>query len=238
VADADGRDLIVRTEGDERSVPECIADMLRDWILQGDIGPGERINVRKLEGRLGVSHIPIREAIRLLEAEGLVVNAPNKGAIATHVSLQELDEIYDLRRIIEPAVARRAIPRMTKADLEALTTGIKQVHDAEHAEDESFSRVHWDFHWHILQPGATDEIKRVLFQLWRTADRYIRLTRVENLDAAHEQHDQLYDACLLANATDVADIVEQHLFLTGNAIRSRYHEIDQRASLPATQPTE
>ena len=71
--------------------------------------PGARINVRRLEAVYGVSHIPIREAIRRLEGEGLVVNVPKRGVVAAEVSLKELDEIYDLRRIVEPHVLRRAV---------------------------------------------------------------------------------------------------------------------------------
>ena len=89
--------------GGQGSIQDVIEAELRERILVGDIEPGGRINVRQLEQHFGVSHIPIREAIHRLEAEGLVVNVPRRGAIAAGVSLKELDEIYDLRRILEPA---------------------------------------------------------------------------------------------------------------------------------------
>ena len=94
--------------GGQGTIQDVIEAELRERILVGDIEPGGRINVRQLEQHFGVSHIPIREAIHRLEAEGLVVNVPRRGAIAAGVSLKELDEIYDLRRILEPTRRRTA----------------------------------------------------------------------------------------------------------------------------------
>ena len=67
----------------------------------GDIKPGERIKVAELEKSFGVSHIPIREAVRRLEAEGLIVALPQRAAVAADVDLDDLAGLYDLRRIIE-----------------------------------------------------------------------------------------------------------------------------------------
>jgi DNA-binding GntR family transcriptional regulator len=77
------------TTGASIPIQDVIESELRERILLGDIEPGGRINVRRLEQHFGVSHIPIREAIRRLEAEGLVVNVPKRGAVAAGVSLNE-----------------------------------------------------------------------------------------------------------------------------------------------------
>ena len=121
------------------STPDVVAHKLRALILDGDVGPGERINVRDLERLLGVSHIPIREAMKVLESEGLVQHRPKVGAVATEVSLGELEEVYDLRRIIEPPVARRSVERMSEdhianldrtcAELEALEESSNEMTD-------------------------------------------------------------------------------------------------------------
>jgi DNA-binding GntR family transcriptional regulator len=203
-------------------IQDVIEHELRERILVGQIEPGGRINVRQLEQHFGVSHIPIREAIRRLEAEGLVVNVPKRGAVAAGVSLNEFDDIYDLRRIIEPAVAARAVEAMDDSDLDELASAYEALVAAEHGSiDVQFSTAHWDFHWAVLQPGSTDEIERLLHRLWRVADRYVRLTRGVVLDVAHEQHQQLYDACAHRDAIVAATVLERHLHLTGDALRSQ-----------------
>ncbi|MGH9136120.1 MAG: GntR family transcriptional regulator [Acidimicrobiales bacterium] len=205
-------------------IQDIIETELRERILLGQIEPGGRINVRQLEQHFGVSHIPIREAMRRLEAEGLVVNVPKRGAVAAGVSLKELDDVYDLRRIIEPRVAERAVGVLADADLAEITGAYEALVAAEHdPSDIDFSTAHWDFHWHVLRPGSTDEIERLLHRLWRVADRYVRLTRGAAIDAAHDQHHQLYDACAGRDAAAAADILERHLHLTGDALRSQLH---------------
>jgi DNA-binding GntR family transcriptional regulator len=206
-------------------IQDVIESELRDRILLGEIEPGGRINVRQLEQHFGVSHIPIREAIRRLEAEGLVVNVPKRGAVAAGVSLNELDDIYDLRRIIEPPVAARAVGSMAAAELDDITVAYDRLIAAEQGASEiEFSTAHWDFHWNVLRPGSTDEIERLLRRLWRVADRYVRLARGLVISAAHEQHHQLYAACVGHDAVVAADILQRHLHLTGDALRSQLHQ--------------
>ena len=213
------------TQTPTTQIQDVIEAELRERILLGRIEPGGRINVRQLEQHFGVSHIPIREAIRRLEAEGLVINVPRRGAVAAGVSLNELDDIYDLRRIIEPPVAARAVAAMTGADFDLITAAYDAMIATERsASDVAFSTAHWDFHWHVLRPGSTDEIERLLHRLWRVADRYVRLTRGAAVDAAHDQHHQLYDACASRDGAAAADVLERHLHLTGDALRSRLHQ--------------
>ena len=215
----------VAERGEGVSIQDVIETDLRERILLGRIEPGGRINVRQLEQHFGVSHIPIREAIRRLEAEGLVVNVPRRGAVAAGVSLNELYDIYDLRRIIEPPVAERAVAAMSSADFDLITVAYDALAAAERGPSGiDFSTAHWDFHWHVLRPGSTDEIERLLHRLWRVADRYVRLTRGVAIDAAHDQHHQLYDACANRDSAAASDILERHLHLTGDALRSQLHQ--------------
>jgi len=222
--------LVPRTatvDGEDPSIQDVVEAELRDRILQGDIEPGGRINVRQLERHFGVSHIPIREAIRRLEAEGLVVNVPRRGAVAAGVSLAELDDVYDLRRIIEPAVVRRAVARMTESDELAVleTFAALEAAEAQAPSSADFTQAHWDFHWSVLRPGSTGQIEQVLQKLWRVADRYVQLTRGVVIDVAHEQHHQLLEACLARRADEAEAILERHLHLTGDAIRRRLHQL-------------
>jgi DNA-binding GntR family transcriptional regulator len=97
-----------------------VAERLRRDLLNGGIGPGERIKMTTLEKRFGVSHIPIREALRQLEAEGFVHTLPTGGTVAAGVDLEDLEGLYELRRLIEGQVVYRAVEAATPEDLAAL----------------------------------------------------------------------------------------------------------------------
>lgn len=201
-----------------------ILDEIRSLIVRGTIRPGERINVRGLSDRLGVSHIPIREALRHLEGEGLVKLQAQRGAIAARVSSQELDDVYDLRRLLEPAIAVRAGERADEQQRQAVLEAHNRLEVAEDAADSTFFQAHWDFHWALLSPGSTAEVQRVLQQLWRTSERYIRLTRGTATNEAHEQHDLMVRAMLLGDGQELGQLVSQHLTLTGTALQSLFEE--------------
>lgn len=213
----------VQVPGSSTSV-EWITPVIRDLILNATIRPGERINVKGLERHLGVSHIPIRESLRQLEAEGFVTLLPQRGAIAARLSTEELNDVYDLRSIIEPVVAGRATERATTAQREAVVTAMDRLDALETAGDPSFFQAHWDFHWAILQPGSTPEVERVLHQLWRTSERYIRLTRGTATEEAHHQHELITESLVSGDADAVSTYVSQHLTLTGDALRTLFEQ--------------
>ena len=91
------------------SLVDYAVERLRRDLLTGEIEPGERIRVTKLEKRFGVSHIPIREALQRLEAEGFVKTKPQHGTVAAGVDLEDLHGLYDVRRLIEGQVVHRAV---------------------------------------------------------------------------------------------------------------------------------
>jgi DNA-binding GntR family transcriptional regulator len=223
-ADEDARmtRLSPRDPADNGSIPDRVEAELRELILRGTIEPGQRINVRQLEQYFGASHIPIREAIRRLESEGLVETSPGRGATAARVSLQELDEIYDLRRIVEPQVVRRSVLALTDDDVATVVQAYERLEVAEKDGLPDFSDLHGDFHWQILRPGSSDEIERLLRKLWRVADRYLRLTKGIAVAIAHDQHLQLVEACRARDGDEAADLLAAHLHLTGNALRARF----------------
>lgn len=210
----------------ELLLPDRIEADLRDQIMHGRVRPGARINVRRLESVYGVSHIPIREAIRRLEGEGLVVNVPKRGVVAAEVSLQELDEIYDLRRLLEPSVIRRAVGLAGPEAMARLDRAYAELARAEARKSAvDFPDAHLDFHWSLLEPGSTGEVGRLFHRLWRVADRYVRLTKFAAADVAAEQHHQLYDAYQNRDGDLAADVLERHLHLTGDALRAQFGQL-------------
>lgn len=197
------REATVATELQKTIVNE-VTVRVRQEIISGRIKPGQRIRLRMLEELFGVSHIPIREALRSLEAEGLVENIPQRGAIATSLSIEELREVYDLRRLLEPAVAERAIPQLTKEQLRMSAKALEELNaiPGEWASPE-FPDAHRRFHWLLLEPGATSLIERIMTQLWQTSERYVRFSMIVGGGAliAKRQHTML-QRCARAGDVD------------------------------------
>src|SRR3712207_3752583 len=106
---------------------DVIADSIRDRILAADLPPGSRLNVDELRSTYGASHIPIREALQRLEAEGLVVRHPNKGTHVAGLDRGDAVDLLELRLLIEPTVARRALERRTDEDLSAASSALERL---------------------------------------------------------------------------------------------------------------
>ncbi|MEW2167313.1 GntR family transcriptional regulator [Streptomyces sp. NPDC007084] len=195
---------------------EQATDELRRAILAGGLAPGAEYSLRELAGMLDISFIPIREALRSLESEGLVIMRPGRSAVIAPLDLDDLRGIYRLRRALEPEIARRSCALLTTADLDRLQSqaaefgareqGMADIYDDHHA-----------FHLALLAPAATAWDIRVLTTLWRAAERYIRIGfgRLDPDPTEHERRGKAHVDLLAAYRTGdpdkVAAAVERHL---------------------------
>ncbi|WP_245772756.1 GntR family transcriptional regulator [Lacicoccus alkaliphilus] len=106
-------------------LPNSVTTILRQAILKGDLKPNERLVQADIAEQLGVSRMPVREALKTLELEGLVSLEPHKGAIVNSLTLEDIDEIYELRTLLEPLTLKKSIPNLT---VEAITS-LEELHD-------------------------------------------------------------------------------------------------------------
>src|SRR4029078_13747600 len=109
-----------------QTVASMTVEALRERILRGDYPEGEPLRQDALADELGVSRIPVREALRQLEAEGLVTFSPHRGAVVSTLSLEEIEELFELRADIEADLLRRAMPHVATEDV----TRAKEILDA------------------------------------------------------------------------------------------------------------
>lgn len=171
---------------ESRSVAEQVTAELRRSMLNGALAPGQEFSLREIAGLLNVSFIPVREALRSLEAEGLVVTRPGRSAVVAPLDLDDLHAIYRLRHELEPNIAARSCAALSETELDALereaaafgdlSSGIDEIYDAHHA-----------LHLALLRPAATEWDVRILGTLWRAAERYIRIG-FGRLDPSPEEH--------------------------------------------------
>jgi len=222
-------------------VPETMVDgiteRLRQAIITGAIKPRERIRVADLERKFGVSHIPIREALRRLQSEGFVEISPRRTTIAAGVDLNDLANIYDLRRIIEIEIGRRSVSSMTKNDVEAVRRALVSfqavANDASSAE---FWERHREFHWALLAPAANSTVKRVLDHLWQSSERYVRLfvSTFATMDTVMDLHVELYEACAGGDVHTFENALTRHYVETEQTVREGFRSL-QASQTEATK---
>jgi len=181
------------------SVADMVTDEIRRSILSGDLRPGEEFSLRKLAERLDVSFIPVREALRRLEGQGLVIVGKGRSSYVAPLSHDDLHGIYRLRRQLEPEIAERACLEISPDEVDRLAEVAHSFADADANIDDVYE-AHHDFHRALLAPAATAWDLATLENLWRAAERYIRLAfsaRDENpLEHTHraQAHSELLDA--------------------------------------------
>jgi DNA-binding GntR family transcriptional regulator len=205
------------------SIVDTVTERLRREILAGEIEPGGRIRVGELERRFGVSHIPIREALRRLEAEGLVVTSPQRATLVAGIALEDLAGLYDLRRIIEVPVVERGTAKRTAADVLVVWEALADLEQADPSSDD-FWEAHRAFHWALMAPGATPWIERVLDQLWQSAERYVRLTASAfgTTAEAMREHRRMAELVDERDGEALAELLHRHLNRTELVLREGY----------------
>ncbi|MGJ6968598.1 GntR family transcriptional regulator [Streptosporangium sp. G11] len=156
------------------SVVEQVTKEIRRSILAADLRPGQEFSLREIAGRLGVSIIPVREALHHLESQGLIITARGKSATVAPLSHEDLRAIYRLRRQIEPELAGRACLLLTDRDHARLTAHLAVFGDESLGLEEIYE-AHHEFHLDLLRPAATGWDLRMLGMLWHAAERYVRL---------------------------------------------------------------
>lgn len=162
----------VASTGD--SAVDRVTAEVRRAVLHGTLAPGSTFSIAELSVQLEVSHIPVREALRRLEAQGLVVLRPGRSAMVSPLHRDELRSIYRLRQLIEPDLAARACPLLTPADLARAESLLAAYGAGSDNADELWS-IHHDLHLVLMRPAASEWDLRLLNQLWHACDRYTRI---------------------------------------------------------------
>jgi DNA-binding GntR family transcriptional regulator len=198
-----------------------IATSIRDDILRGRLRPGQRIMVADVAKELGVSHIPVREAIRRLEAESLITTVPRRSTVVAEVRLEELHEIYDLRRLIEGDTVTRAASVYSSEDLATIDDAMRRLWDADPEDlDGDFWDAHKAFHWAVLGPAIDPWRRRLLGQLWQSAERYHRMFTLVfgSLADAQADHKHLAEAAHHGDPDQMRGLLTAHLHGTERAV--------------------
>ncbi|TQR88414.1 GntR family transcriptional regulator [Mycobacterium hodleri] len=194
-----------------------VADELRSAILHGAHPPGTRLRQEELAAQFGASRVPVREALRTLESEGLITTVANTGAWIARLSLDECVELYQVRERIEPLLLRYSMPQLRDDQIDRLT---ELVGEMERARDvEEFLELDRAFHLGSYAGARTSFLGPTVERLWNTTQHYRRaFTRLLDLDGNRILHDEHH---MLVTAIRERDCEEAERVLLGHIRRTR-----------------
>lgn len=156
---------------DARTLGANISNALRDAIITGKLAPGQALGQEYLARVFGVSRVPVRESLKQLAAEGLVVVEPHKGAVVARLSVEELDELYGIIWALEEAAVRVAVPRLGDAQLAALAEAMARMDEI--SDPAEWYRVSVSFHRMILVASGWQRCVRIVDECRKNIGRYI-----------------------------------------------------------------
>lgn len=211
-----------------KTTVELVLDDLRARILSGRLEPGKPLRQEALADELGVSRIPLREAMRILSSEGLVDLQPHRGAFVSHLSKEEVQEFFDIRMRLEPWLLREAALRIGEADLGRARAIVGQMDTAD-AED--WGRLNWQLHELLYRPAGKPAALAIVRGIHEKSERYFRFQVVNApiQQQAHGEHIQLIELCAHRQAAKAQAALEKHISDAGEqilAIVSRLMDAD------------
>ena len=197
-----------------RTLPAAIADALRKAILGGEHKAGDQLRQDRLAETFGTSRIPVREALIQLESEGFVTMVPHKGAVVTGLSRAEIDDVFDLRVLLEPRLLRHSLPRLTPEDfarLDALEGRFSAALAAGNAEE--WGRLNAEFHLALYAKADLPRTLATVIGLLQTSERYTRLqlSDAARLERAMAEHRALVRLCRRGVADEAVKLLGDHV---------------------------
>jgi DNA-binding GntR family transcriptional regulator len=196
---------------ERRSLATQVADALRQLIMANAYQQGQQLRQDEIAKRLGVSHIPVREAFQLLETEGLITNVPYKGAVVTRLSRSEIEEYFDIRATLEIDLLRRALGKIGP---KAIARAREMVAKMDTAPPVRWGEYNWSMHEALYEAAARPVTLAFVRKIHDNLDRYVRIQlslAEENRERAHQEHIQLIDLCAARDRAKALKLLLTHI---------------------------
>jgi DNA-binding GntR family transcriptional regulator len=204
-----------------QTIASMTVEALRERILRGEYPEGEPLRQDALAEELGVSRIPVREALRQLEAEGLVTFSPHRGAVVSILSLAEIDELFELRAEIECDLLCRAIPKMTREQIDRATDVLDEFEAAlAGGEATRWGPLNWHFHAALYAPAERKFTMGVLQKLHQHSDRYFRMEVLlaHGGTRANAEHRAIAAAVARKDVHEAIRLMREHILGAGHSL--------------------
>ncbi|HEY0942084.1 MAG TPA: GntR family transcriptional regulator [Steroidobacter sp.] len=203
------------------TVVDTVTEQLRRLILSGALKDGSPLRQDALAEEMGTSRIPVREALSRLESEGLVASFPHRGYVVTGLSRAEIQELFDLRAMLEPELIRLAIPNFTDAVHAEAATLLRKFDDAIAADDiHSWGELNRRFHMVLYAPSGRTRTLEIVRGLLINSDRYtqVLLTLGKSFARALEEHGALLDLCRKRQVNQAVALTRDHIQTNGDEL--------------------
>lgn len=193
-----------------KTAVELVVEEVRSRILSGQLAPGSALRQEALADELGVSRIPLREAIRLLSTEGLVDLVPHRGAFVSMISLGEAREFFDIRLRLEPWLLHEAVPNLSEQDF---STAEAIVHNMDRATAAEWGTLNWQLHELLYTRAERPQALNIVRALHEKSERYFRFQVVNApiRQQAHDEHMRLIQLCRQRKAEIARVALEDHI---------------------------
>jgi DNA-binding GntR family transcriptional regulator len=204
-----------------QTVATLTLEAIRERILRGEYAEGTPLRQDAIASELGVSRIPVREALRQLEAEGLVTFVPHSGAVVSTLSLEEIRELFDLRALIEVDLLRRAIDVIEEQDLRRADEILDRYEVALRDGDiGAWGPLNWEFHSTLYLPGKQPLTMGVVQNLHNHCDRYLRmqLALTHGETRANEEHRSILKAVREQDTAHACSQLDAHIRGAGRSL--------------------
>lgn len=202
---------------DKTTISIQVAQELRRRILAGLYPVGIKLQQEQIAAELGVSRSPVREALGQLEAEGLVILTPQKGAQVAPISHEEISELFELRLLVEPHLLTLAIPAMTEADFTRVAAIIADMADI---AIDGWGEANWLLHETLYLPAYRPGLIKLLRRTHETIGRYIRMhvLATNGRAEAHREHKLILEACRKRDIPAATALLRAHIEGAGSLL--------------------
>jgi DNA-binding GntR family transcriptional regulator len=199
------------------TVTEFVTEQLRDRIVLGLLKPGEKLSVYTLAEELGVSRVPLREAVRQLEAESLVDNVARRGTVVRRLSATDVNDAFEMLQRVELLAAERAATHGNQGTAQEMRHWLDRMGELVASDTPRTSpdmlHAHRAFHFALFKgSGETGVLYRHLCMLWNTAERYVVNSRdAERVRQSHREHEEITKQIESGDAEGAASVLHKHI---------------------------
>lgn len=194
-----------------KGLTDLAYDQIRNEVITGHIQQGKRLNQLQLAEDLGVGQRTVREALTRLVSEGLATHELHKGIRVVSLPLRELEEIYELRALLEGLAVERAVDHLTSSDLVGMLRLLPATVPSGQANSiGSVRQANRDFHWVTIEASRNKHLIRLLRQLWEMV-LISALPKEEDRQQDFKAHKELVEALEARNGKEARKLVERHV---------------------------
>jgi DNA-binding GntR family transcriptional regulator len=206
-----------------QSLASAVADKLRAMIIRGDVQEGEQLRQDAIAADFQVSRIPVREALRQLEAEGLIKIVAHRGAVVSALSADDIEELFDIRALLECEVLKLSIPNLTDAEFEKAESILETYEKALWMKEEvgTWGRLNWQFHATLYSRANRPHFMSIIKIINNNGDRYTRLQLylTQAFERAKQEHRQLLELCRKRDIDAASGLLERHIHNAGRMLK-------------------